>query len=56
VDQITDMINRLEEHLLCKHVYPKMFVKLKKSGGKVLLLFGMYIIYIREQYIRNFLL
>ncbi|ROL42300.1 hypothetical protein DPX16_8179 [Anabarilius grahami] len=33
---IADMINRLEELLLYKHVYPKMFVKLKKAGGGVL--------------------
>lgn len=32
----TDLINRLEELLLYKEIYPKMFVKLKKAGGKIL--------------------
>ncbi len=32
----TDLINRLEELLLYKEVYPKMFIKLKKAGGKIL--------------------
>ena len=30
----TDLINRLEELLLYKDLYPKMFVKLQKAGGK----------------------
>lgn len=30
----TDLINRLEEMLLYKDVYPKMFAKLQKTGGK----------------------
>lgn len=29
----TDLINRLEELLLYKEIYPKMFVKLQKTGG-----------------------
>ncbi|KAG9283629.1 HMG domain-containing protein 3-like [Astyanax mexicanus] len=32
----TDLINRLEELLLYKEIYPKMFVKLQKAGGGVL--------------------
>ncbi|KAL6488972.1 hypothetical protein MHYP_G00027130 [Metynnis hypsauchen] len=32
----SDLINRLEELLLYKDVYPKMFVKLQKTGGGVL--------------------
>lgn len=30
----TDLINRLEEMLLYKDVYPKMFAKLQRTGGK----------------------
>ncbi len=30
----TDLINRLEEMLLYKDVYPKMFTKLQRTGGK----------------------
>ena len=30
----TDLINRLEEMLLYKDVYPKMYVKLQRTGGK----------------------
>uniref|UniRef100_A0AAV2LAH0 SAP domain-containing protein n=1 Tax=Knipowitschia caucasica TaxID=637954 RepID=A0AAV2LAH0_KNICA len=29
-----DLINRLEEMLLYKDIYPKMFLKLQKTGGK----------------------
>ncbi|XP_073685728.1 uncharacterized protein [Garra rufa] len=36
VGSITDLINRLEELLLYKDLYPKMFVKLQKAGGGVL--------------------
>ncbi|KAK6468475.1 hypothetical protein HHUSO_G33689, partial [Huso huso] len=32
----TDLINRLQELLLYKDIYPKMFVKLQKTGGGVL--------------------
>ncbi|XP_067227090.1 uncharacterized protein [Chanodichthys erythropterus] len=32
----SDLINRLEELLLYKEIYPKMFVKLHKAGGGVL--------------------
>ncbi|KAK7907169.1 hypothetical protein WMY93_015781 [Mugilogobius chulae] len=32
----SDLINRLEEMLLYKDIYPKMFVKLQKTGGGVL--------------------
>jgi len=31
----SDLINRLEELLLYKDMYPKMFVKLHKAGGKI---------------------
>ncbi|XP_073672001.1 uncharacterized protein [Paramisgurnus dabryanus] len=36
VGSTTDLINRLEELLLYKDLYPKMFVKLQKAGGGVL--------------------
>lgn len=29
----SDIINRLEELLLYKDIYPKMFIKLQKTGG-----------------------
>lgn len=31
---IADMLNRLQELLKFKDVYPKLFVKLQKAGGK----------------------
>ena len=31
---ISDMLNRLQELLNFKDVYPKLFVKLQKAGGK----------------------
>ncbi|XP_062371647.1 uncharacterized protein LOC134059102 [Sardina pilchardus] len=33
---ITDLVHRLEELLLYKDLYPKMFIKLQKTGGGVL--------------------
>lgn len=44
---IADMLNRLQELLNFKDVYPKLFVKLQKAGGvilfvKILLLFTFY--------------
>lgn len=35
---VADLIHRLKELLLYKDLYPKMFVKLKKTGGAVLCL------------------
>lgn len=39
VGSTTDLINRLEELLLYKDLYPKMFIKLQKAGVKTLWLF-----------------
>nr|XP_023671165.1 HMG domain-containing protein 3-like [Paramormyrops kingsleyae] len=33
---VSDILNRLEELLLYKDIYPKMFIKLQKTGGGVL--------------------
>lgn len=38
----TDLINRLEEMLLYKDVYPKMFAKLQKTGGKDINIYSFF--------------
>lgn len=30
---VSDILNRLEELLLYKDIYPKMFIKLQRTGG-----------------------
>lgn len=38
----TALINRLEELLLLKDVYPKMFAKLQKTGGKDINIYSFF--------------
>lgn len=44
---IADMLNRLQELLNFKEIYPKLFLKLQKAGGEKWL--GMFFIYLKKK-------